>query len=100
MTGKFCVTEDLLCISEIGTPVESPSDFAAELKSAYGLEAYGEDMFVGDENGLFVIPPIDRPWYPENTQKAKAYRTDITISDKGKGQYEYKNYPYKIKRKK
>jgi catechol 2,3-dioxygenase-like lactoylglutathione lyase family enzyme len=93
--GEFDVS-DLLCISEIGTPVENPSDFSSELKKVYNLDAYGESMFIGDENGLFVVVPVDRLWFPDYTLKAKIYPTDIVISDKGKEHFQYKNYPYNI----
>lgn len=96
--GEFGIS-DLLYISEIGTPVENPADLAAELKAAYDLNTFGGTMFIGDEMGLFVVPPIDRLWYPENSQKAAIYPTDIYITDKGKKEFQYKNYPYKIKQK-
>jgi len=97
--GEFGIA-DLLCISEIGTPVENPYDFAAELKTAYDLDLYsGSPMFIGDEYGLFVAPPIDRPWLPELTEKASIYPTEIYISDEGSDQFKFQNYPYQIKRK-
>lgn len=96
--GEFGIS-DLLYISEIGTPVENPSDFAAELKAAYGLDTFGETMFVGDEMGLFVVPPVDRLWYPDYIQKAAVYPADISITDPGKKEFQYKDYPYQIKQK-
>lgn len=97
--GEFD-TDDLLCISEIGVPVEDPHKLAAALKGAYGLENYaGSAMFIGDENGLFVAPTIDRPWFPERTVKASVYPTDIYISDDGDEQFNFEKYPYQIKRK-
>ncbi len=93
--GEFSIS-DLLCISEIGVPVEDPIDFAAKLKSTYGLNNYGSSMFVGDEYGLFVIPTINRPWFPENIQKAEVYPTEIQVSDKDVSPFKYENYPYKI----
>jgi len=96
--GEFSVS-DLLCVSEIGTPVENPSDLASELKTAYNLDAYGESMFIGDENGLFVVVPVNRMWFPDYTLKANVYPTDIVISDEGKDEFKYQSYPYNIKRK-
>ncbi len=97
--GEFGVS-DLLCVSEIGTPVNNPSDFASELKKEYGLDAYGESMFIGDENGMFVVVPINRSWFPEFKVKASIHPTEIYISDEGKKAYQYKGYPYKIHQKK
>ncbi len=97
--GEFD-TSHLLAISEIGTPVEDPAHLASELKTEFGLEKYGSSMFIGDENGLFVAVPIDRPWIPENTQKAAIHPTEISLSDKGKENYNYKDYPYSIRGKK
>lgn len=96
--GEFD-TSHLLAINEIGTPVHNPSDLASELKAEYGLDEYGDSMFIGDENGLFVAVPIHRPWIPENTQRAAIHPTEIQISDKGKSQFNYKDYPYTIKSK-
>jgi catechol 2,3-dioxygenase-like lactoylglutathione lyase family enzyme len=96
--GEFGIS-DLLCVSEIGTPVDNPSDFASELKKEYGLEAYGESMFIGDENGMFVVVPINRSWFPEFKVKASIHPIDIYISDNGKEAYQYKDYPYKVHQK-
>ncbi len=76
--GEFGVS-DLLCVSEIGTPVNNPSDFASELKKEYGLNPYVGSMFIGDENGMFVVVPVNRPWYPEYKVKANIHPTDIYI---------------------
>lgn len=96
--GEFGMT-DMLCVSEIGTPVSNPTELASELKTNYGLEAYGESMFCGDENGMFVIVPTQRLWFPEYTQKASVHPTEIYLSDKGGDHYQYQDYPYKIHRK-
>jgi len=97
--GEFGIT-DLLCVSEIGTPVRNPSDFASELKKAYNLDAYAESMFIGDENGIFVVVPKGRLWYPDYILEAEVYPIDILISDEGVDELKYKKYPYSIKRKK
>lgn len=96
--GEFD-TSHLLGISEIGTPVSNPEDLASELKSEYGLEPYVESMFIGDENGMFVAVPTDRPWYPEYKQNAKVYPTEVVISGKGKPDYQIKDHPYIIRQK-
>jgi len=96
--GEFGVA-DLLCISEIGTPVNDPEDMGAALKKAYQLETFGGSMFIGDENGLFVIPPIDRYWFPDYKQKAEAHPVDIVIAEKGMQEYQYQEYPYFIKQR-
>jgi catechol 2,3-dioxygenase-like lactoylglutathione lyase family enzyme len=93
--GTFGLS-DMLCVSEIGTPVENTNDMYNALKSNYGLKSYGESMFVGDENGLFVVVPVSRMWFPEYTQRAAVYPIDINISDKGPLNYKFPGYPYVI----
>ena len=89
--------DDLLCVSEIGTPVDDPNDLALELKAAFDLDMYGDDsMFIGDENGLFVAVPIGRFWIPENSQEAKDFPAEIHITKKGPALFKYKDYPYDI----
>lgn len=96
--GEFSIS-DLLCVSEIGTPVENPSDLASELKTAYNLDPYGSSMFIGDENGLFVVVPVNRMWFPDYVLKADVHPMNIYITDEGKNKFKYQNYPYNIKRK-
>ena len=95
--GNFGL-EDMLCISEIGTPANNPIDLAARLKQSFGLEKYlNSSMFVGDENGLFVIPPTGHTWIPERTIEAAVYNIDIEISDKQIEKFDCPGYPYHVK---
>ena len=96
--GEFGLS-DLLYVSEIGTPVQDPDNLAVELKSNYGLGTLGESMFIGDEYGVFVAVPIERNWFPEFTQEAKVYPTEIYLSGVGPKEFKYKDYPYKIGKK-
>ncbi|MGB0424399.1 MAG: hypothetical protein ACPGED_08750 [Flavobacteriales bacterium] len=96
--GEFGI-DDLLCVSEIGTPVDDIYDLGQSLKEAYGLDIYGESMFIGDELGMYVAVPVGRSWYPENVQRAEVHPTEIITNDEGIDNYQYKNYPYHIKRK-
>ena len=88
---------DLLCISEIGIPAEKPTDISGKLSSAFGLQRYlNSDMFIGDEYGLFVIPPTGRLWIPERIEKATVYPVDIVSNDKQLVEFDMPAYPYKI----
>jgi catechol 2,3-dioxygenase-like lactoylglutathione lyase family enzyme len=96
--GEFGI-EDLLCLSEIGTPVESISDLGSALHENYGLDTYGESMFIGDEHGLFVAAPPGRMWFPENVQRAQIHPVELWLTDKGPEKYQYQDYPYIFNRK-
>jgi catechol 2,3-dioxygenase-like lactoylglutathione lyase family enzyme len=94
--GTFTV-DDLLNISEIGIPADDPQHVGARLSSAFGLRQYlNSTMFIGDEQGLFVIPPIGRPWIPERIERATAFPVNIKISDKQLTKFNLTNHPYEV----
>ena len=61
-------SKSLLCISEIGHPVENVRLFSEHIRSELKLKLWDGDenrfAAVGDEEGLFIIVPKDRPWFP------------------------------------
>ncbi|NJL28937.1 MAG: hypothetical protein HC897_14130 [Thermoanaerobaculia bacterium] len=71
--GEFAPAQ-LLHVSEIGLVAPDPDRLARQLIAEFGLSKYGPtSFFVGDELGLFVLPPVGRPWIP----RAPAGRGDV-----------------------
>jgi hypothetical protein len=95
--GGFDVP-DILYVSEIGLVSAEPARFVGGLRDVFGLKPYlGNEFFVGDEYGLFVLPPVGRPWIPERRQKAAIFVTDVTITGHGKKELRVPNCPYLIR---
>lgn len=70
---------DLLCISEVGVAVPDVCAAAGALQERAGIEAYGSapsDTFaaVGDANGLLILVPAGRAWWPTTDRRAHACR--------------------------
>ena len=61
-------SKSLLCVSEIGYPAEDVRLFSDAVKAELNLKLWRGDgrkfAAVGDENGLVIIVPIGRPWFP------------------------------------
>ncbi|BBM84407.1 VOC family protein [Candidatus Uabimicrobium amorphum] len=61
-------SESILSVSEIGLPVRSVSTTCEYLKQNLSINTWQsyEDVFaaMGDENGLFILNYIERPWIP------------------------------------
>jgi catechol-2,3-dioxygenase len=67
----------LLCASEIGWVVDGVRAAVSHLQEQFGLGVYdglNSAMFsaVGDENGLFIVVPHGRNWYPDTAMPATA----------------------------
>ncbi|MCB0261916.1 MAG: hypothetical protein KDE52_16265 [Calditrichaeota bacterium] len=60
--------ESLLSISEIGHPVDNVRLFCEHIRAELRLRLWDGDertfAAVGDEEGLFIVVPINRPWFP------------------------------------
>ncbi len=74
--GTF-TPHDLLCVSEIGLPVDDVPAAIATLTAALGILPYrgGEaDTFapLGDEDGLFIVVRRGRHWFPTDTPSVAA----------------------------
>lgn len=97
-SGDFSV-DDMLCVSEIGCPAERPDEVSAALEKTFGLKRYlNSPMFVGDEQGLFVLPPVGRPWIPEGIQRAAAHPVDALIRDDDEGRHvSWPSLPYAVR---
>lgn len=84
-TENEFTSESILSISEIGIPVLQVKKFIDKLTKIFPLPLFSGDMTsltaLGDNNGLLIIVPKGRKWYPD-CPKAEIYpMTIITISD-------------------
>ena len=65
--SRFSVNE-IVNISEVGIAVENPERFVLKMKEEFGLEVWRENgpgfKAVGSEEGLMVVVPTDRCWFP------------------------------------
>ena len=72
---------EFLSISEIGLVVDDVPAAAATL----GLTSYrpGHASFrpLGDEEGLVIVVPRERPWYPDNRHPAQPVAWKLTLAD-------------------
>ncbi len=84
-------SDQILCVSEIGIAAESVSAMVEELRTRVGVELYrpGSDTFapVGDENGLFIVVPAGREWFPNTGIRAASLPTTVhyRIGESGRG---------------
>ena len=75
-------------ISEIGAVVDDPLAFAETLRHRHSLSYFSKQqpmkdfMAIGDDEGLFIIVPPKRTWYPTSTPSSKHYtRVHIEVND-------------------
>jgi catechol 2,3-dioxygenase-like lactoylglutathione lyase family enzyme len=95
--GEFGV-DDLLCASEIGLVSDEPAQLVTGIGEAFGLKPYlGNSMFVGDEHGLFVLPPVGRPWIPDRQQNAAVFPVEMTIDGHDQKELRVPNLPYVVR---
>lgn len=93
--GEFGPAQ-MLHVSEIGLVSPTPDELAGRLMAQFGLSKYGgSSFFVGDEYGLFVLPPVGRPWIPERRQAAKPFPAEVSIRDAG-GRLELAGLPFVV----
>lgn len=64
--GEFTPT-DILCVSEIGMPVDDVMDTIEKMQMVFNLSTWREpsNQFapIGDENGLVIVVPKGRGWF-------------------------------------
>jgi catechol-2,3-dioxygenase len=60
--------QSILCVSEIGYVVEDVRLFSEHIKEELNLELWDGDeqqfAAVGDEEGLLIVVPVNRGWFP------------------------------------
>lgn len=86
----------LLHVSEIALVSPDPDELAEQLIARFGVSKYGPtSFFVGDELGLFVLPPVGRPWIPERRQAAATFPAEVSLRGTG-GRLEPAGLPFVI----
>ena len=73
-------SQSILSISEIGYPVEDVTLFCQHLKAELRLKLWDGDeknfAALGDEEGLVIIVPVGRIWYPTD-KKAESFQVTL-----------------------
>lgn len=74
--------KSLLNISEVGFPVKDVRKFYTNLKESFDIPVFSGDLktftAAGDENGLFIIVPEGRKWFPD-CPEAQIYPAEVNI---------------------
>lgn len=91
---------DLLCVSEIGLPVDDVSARADALAATLGIAHYKEhsEAFapMGDAHGLFIIVAVGRPWQPTDDAHAAAAPIRVVVRGTRAGTPHMPGLPYDI----
>jgi catechol-2,3-dioxygenase len=89
---------DILCVSEIGLPVDNVLDRVEELQVAMGLQPWRtpSDQFtpVGDEHGLLILVPVGRVWFMSE-KSAQPFPLELTIN--GNAHFDVKMKQYMLR---
>jgi len=93
-------SSQILNVSEIGLPSEDVVSWANELCAKLSLSAFKQEPNenftpVGDDNGLLILPHIDRIWIPNSGVPAKLLPVRVMGETNGKD-WELRGYPYEI----
>jgi len=87
--------KSLLNISEIGIPVKDVEKFYTDLKQFLDIPVFSGELktftAAGDENGLFIIVPESRKWFPD-CPEAKIYPATVKIISKNEKIFEDNGY--------
>ena len=92
--------KQILNVSEIGLPAENVVGFANEICTWLDLSVFrGEpdETFtpVGDNDGLFILPVVNRIWYPNIGVPARLLPIKVKVEVNGR-QWEIRGVPYEI----
>ncbi|KOY17182.1 VOC family protein [Paenibacillus xylanivorans] len=72
----------LLCISEIGLPVDDVPDTISKMNGQYQLEPFAGDgkQFapIGDADGMFIVIDKEMPWFPDG-RKPGVFATEVKV---------------------
>ncbi|MGE5374943.1 MAG: VOC family protein [Bacteroidota bacterium] len=95
--GSRCI----LNVSEIGLPSEDVIGLANELHTRLGLTVYKQELSetftpVGDENGLLILPVLDRIWMPDSGVPARLLPVRVLGTADGRN-WEIRGVPYQIR---
>jgi len=87
--------KSLLNISEVGFPVKDVEKFYTKLKQSFNLPVFSGDLksftAAGDENGLFIIVPEGRKWFPD-CPEAKIHPAEVFINFISESILDYQGY--------
>lgn len=90
----------ILSVSEIGLPVKDVKNFYEQLNAANGAELFWGDLknfaAAGDEEGLCIIVPEGRKWYPD-CPEAEIYPVIITTETRETKPISLEGLPYILK---
>lgn len=91
--------KSLLSVSEIGLPVYDVKKFYDIVKKKISIPVFSGDMksftAAGDDEGLFIIVPDGRKWFPD-CPDAKIFPTIVNIISYEEHNIVFDNIPYKI----
>jgi catechol-2,3-dioxygenase len=93
-------SHQILNISEIGLPSDDVVTLATQLTTKLGLSTYKQEPNetftpVGDDNGLFILPIINRIWMPDSGVPARMLPVIVKGNANGKD-WEVRGVPYQI----
>ncbi|MEO8664733.1 MAG: ring-cleaving dioxygenase [Ignavibacteria bacterium] len=98
-TQEIFSDKSLLNVSEIGCPVHDVKDFYDVLKNKFNVPEFSGDMktftAAGDDEGLFIIVPDGRKWFPD-CPDAKIFPMTVKIDSNKIEELEFEDLPYKI----
>ncbi len=76
--------KSIISVGEIGYPAENVKLFSRAIKDELNVKLWDGDeknfAAVGDEEGLFIIVPVNRPWFPVD-KKAREYPVGVKIHE-------------------
>jgi len=90
----------ILNVSEIGLPSEDVISFAKRLCTRLGLSVFKQEPTatftpVGNDDGLFILPVVDRAWYPNTGVQAKLLPVRVKGAENER-EWEVRGVPYEI----
>ena len=92
--------DDILCVSEIGLPVDDVPTCAGALTAALGIAHYQEhnEAFapLGDAHGLFIVVAVGRPWQPTDNARAAVAPVRVVVRAPRAAIYHMPGLPYHI----
>ncbi|HMQ69252.1 MAG TPA: VOC family protein [Ignavibacteria bacterium] len=91
--------KDILNVSEIGLPVRNAEIFIDKITAGFSLPLFSGDRksfgAIGDDNGLMIVVPDKRIWYP-NLKEAGIFPVTVIIRSGMEKVMRFPDLPYKI----
>lgn len=89
----------LLCISEIGLPVDDVPDTINTMNGHYHLEPFAGDgkQFapIGDAEGMFIVIDKEMPWFPDGRMPG-VFATEVKVATGRTGSVSLQNGLYSV----